>query len=286
MNQKLRLLICTNGSEASRPALEYGAWIADKMDFSVTLLGLIEDPNDQLKVEELVEVTSKRLDNLGAAYQTRLERGSSIRIISAITQEKQYLTVVGPFGRSVLHLVVYGRTFRKLLAAVETPILYVPEVCLPMRRILLCMGGLGYAKGVENISLFFARMSSAEVIMLHVIEPVTLNYPTSREITEHKDNLLGSHTPQGENLRQALENFRSAGVTASLKLRHGNPIHEIQEEITKGDYDLISLGSAYSTHSLRHLYLPNVTADIAEVSAKPLLTARENPDFLLSGAEP
>lgn len=282
MNQKLRLLICTNGSEASLPALEYGIWMADQMDFSVTLLGIVEEPDDLSRVEALVTETSRRLDESGAAYQTRLERGASIRIISMITHEHKYLTVVGPFGRSAIHRMVFGRTFRKLLGAVETPILYVPQVCLPLRRILLCTGGLGYARGIESITLYIARISQAEVTLLHVVEPVTLDYPTSREMLQHKDDLLESHTPQAENLRKALEDFRAAGVTAKLKLRHGNPVHEIHEEIDRGDFDLIALGSAYSTHSLRHLYLPNVTADIADSLDRPLLTARENSDFLSS----
>jgi hypothetical protein len=34
------------------------------------------------------------------------------------------------------------------------------------------------------------------------------------------------------------------------------------------------MGSAYSAHSLRHLYMPNVTAEVSEVVAIPLLSVR------------
>ena len=42
-------------------------------------------------------------------------------------------------------------------------------------------------------------------------------------------------------------------------------------------YDLICMGSGHSARGLRQLYQPNVTDEIAEASACPVLTARYDP---------
>ena len=45
-------------------------------------------------------------------------------------------------------------------------------------------------------------------------------------------------------------------------------------EAREGNYDLLCMGSPYSSHTLRQLYTPNVTAEIAETDLVPVLTAR------------
>jgi nucleotide-binding universal stress UspA family protein len=45
-------------------------------------------------------------------------------------------------------------------------------------------------------------------------------------------------------------------------------------ENSEGNYDLICMGSPYSANALRQLYAPNVTAEIAESTNCPVLTAR------------
>jgi nucleotide-binding universal stress UspA family protein len=51
-------------------------------------------------------------------------------------------------------------------------------------------------------------------------------------------------------------------------------VEEVLKEIKQGDYDLVCMGSPYSSHSLLHLYTPNVTAEVAETAHIPILTAR------------
>jgi nucleotide-binding universal stress UspA family protein len=68
---------------------------------------------------------------------------------------------------------------------------------------------------------------------------------------------------------------RRAGFQPEFKVRHGDVVHQIIDEVRKGDYDLVGMGSAYSAHSLRHLYTPNVTAEVAEELEIPILTVRQ-----------
>ena len=59
-----------------------------------------------------------------------------------------------------------------------------------------------------------------------------------------------------------------------MKVRNGNVLEEILAEVGQGNYDLLCMGSPYSSHALRQFYTPNITAEIAETDLVPVLTAR------------
>lgn len=116
--------------------------------------------------------------------------------------------------------------------------------------------------------------------LLNVVEPITYDYPTSRQVQEHVEGLVGTDTPQGRNLKTALSEAQAAGVPVEVKVRHGTIVHEILKEIRSGDYDLVGMGSPHSPSGLRHFFLPNVTAEVAEVIDRPVLTVRAGYDFV------
>jgi nucleotide-binding universal stress UspA family protein len=271
---EFRLLLCTNGYEASQPALEYGIWLAGLLRTPVMLLGVVEHPGSEMEVDGLLEETHSRLQVQGITCEVQVDRGRGSLVIARHAQENNYLTVVGPLGRPVWRRYLQGRSFRRMLSRIETPIIYVQETRLPLQRILLCMGGLGYAKSVAQLCIDLAHLVMAEITVFHVVEPMTLEYPLAKTVQEHLNDILNTDTPQGRNLRQAMEDIETAGVKAELRVHHGNPVHEILREVEKGAYDLIGLGSPYSAHSLRQMYMPNVTAEVAEAVGIPVLTVR------------
>ncbi len=276
MNDKsVSLLLCTNGCEAAQPALRYGVHLAGLLRLPVVLLGIIEGKSQEVRVLNSLTDTAQQLEREGIGFRQQLERGRGSIVISRYTQMGNYLTVVGPLGRPIWRRVVQGRSFRRLQSRIETPIFYVTEERWPVRRILLCMGGLGFAQAVENLCLNLAIASGAGLTLLHIVEPVTLDYPLAHEIQENWEEILETDTPQGRNLSAAMQRIHETGLDASLKIRHGSVVHEILDEVRGGDYDLVGMGSAYSAHSLRHLYMPNVTAEIAEEVDCPVLTVRQ-----------
>ena len=271
---KVRLLLCTNGSKFNRPALEYGVWLAGLLQIPVVLLGVIETPRLQPEVEAYINETAARLAEMGHPYQIDYDQGRGSVVIGRYTRLGNFITVVGPLGRPAWRRVVQGRSFRRLLAKIETPIIYVPKTRLPVRHILVCMGGLGYAQAVLNFVIFLAQAAEARVTLLHVVEPVSLEYPISRRIEENWKQILETDTPQGRNLKQAIEELERAGLTFEFKVRHGNIVHEILTELHEGDYDLIGMGSHYGFHNLRQMYLPDVTSEVAEGLSCPVVSVR------------
>jgi nucleotide-binding universal stress UspA family protein len=112
------------------------------------------------------------------------------------------------------------------------------------------------------------------VTILHVFHSTDVEYPGTRNVREHLKNLQDTDTLVGRSLRNALEVAQKEGLNAKATIRQGNVVEQILAEIKEGNYDMVCMGSPYSASSLRQLYTPNVTAEVAESVLCPVLTAR------------
>jgi len=276
------LLIATNGYKETKQSIEYGAWLADTMRMKITLLGVTEKLNpaaidDHHPLEDIFEEAVSLFKERGVEYRLEVQNGEAEHVIPEKANSGDYITVVSPLGRPPLKRWLTGRSLRPLMEKISVPILYVPQVRLPLKKMMICTGGLEYTESAESLAVQISKVNHADVTILHVIPPTDLDYPSTREVREHLDDLADTDTLPGRNLRKALDMAEDAGLNAKAVTRQGNIIEQILAEIKEGDYDLVCMGSPYSAHSLRQLYAPNVTAEVAEVVHCPVLTARFKP---------
>lgn len=280
---KPELLIATNGFKGTWNAIEYGAWLAELMQTRVTLLGVNEKRrlaaiDDHHPLEDIFARAVEIFQSKGVAYDLVVRNGDAEHVIPEYANPGDFITVVSPLGRSRLRHWLIGRSFRDLMEQIKGPILYVREIRLPLRKILLSAGGLGYEVTAENLALQVANLSRAEVTILHVIPPMDLDYPTTRKARGHVGDLQDTDTVLGRSLRKGLDVAKQAGLNAKVITRQGHVVEEILAEVREGNYDLVCMGSRYSAHALRQLYTPNVTAEVAEAVSCPVLTVRHLPD--------
>lgn len=273
------VLIATNGFKGTWPSIEYGTWLASTLNTNVTLLGVNEKPNpaaidDHNPLEDVFEAAVELFQKNGVKYELLVENGNAEDVIPQWAKQRDSIVVLGPLGRPQIRRLLTGSSIRHLMEEIEQPILYVPEATLPLKKILICIGGLGYEVTAEHIAMQMAMKSRAEVTLLHIVPPMDLDYPTARIVRENWQNLTETDTPVGRSLREALQVAKDEGLTASVKARQGNVVEEILAEVKEGGYDLLCMGSPYSTNALRQLYAPNVTAEIAEAVTCPVLSAR------------
>ncbi|GJQ51993.1 MAG: hypothetical protein HKUEN02_08400 [Anaerolineaceae bacterium] len=272
-------LIVTNGFKGTWPAVEFGATLAGAMKIKCTLLGAIESfdsetMDDHHPLEDVFAQAVELFQKLGVEYALDVRNGPAEKIVPKFANQGDLITVIGPLGRPAFRRWLTGRSIRLLMEQIRNPILYVPEANLPVTKILVTVGGLGYAKDAESIAVQIARAVAAEVTILYVIPPTDLDYPSARNVQKHVENLAETDTLPGRSLRNALEIARGAGLKASIKVRQGDIIEEIVDEIEEGAYDLVCMGSAYSADTLRQFYAPNIAAEVAEAARCPVLTAR------------
>ena len=279
---KPELLIATNGFKATWAAIEYGAWFASSMKMKVMLLGVNERSNtaaidDDHPLEDLFAQAIELFQKNGVEYSLEIHNGNAEQVIPEKANQGNFLTVVTPLGRSRFRHWLIGRSFRALMEGIKGPILYVPMVRLPLKRLLISAGGLGYEVDAENLALQVATIHRADVTLLHVIPPTDLDYPTTRDAREHAGDLQDTDTILGRSLRMGLSIAKEAGLNTTLITRQGHVVEEILGELKHGNYDMVCMGSRYSAHALRQLYTPNVTADVADAVNCPLLTVRHLP---------
>jgi nucleotide-binding universal stress UspA family protein len=273
------LLIATNGFVGTWNSIEYGAWLAAALDKKVALFGVTENLSpaaidEHHPLEDVFARAVELFQRSGVEYSLEVQNGNAEDVIPRKAKQGNYIIVLGPLGRPQFRRMLTGRSIRHLMEEIAQPILYVPELRLPLKKILICIGGLGYEVTAEHIAMQMAMKSRAEITLLHIIPPIDMNYPTAKTVSAHWKHLEDTNTPVGRSLRQALEVAKNDGLTASVKARQGNVVEEIMSEVKDGNYDLLCMGSVYSSNALRQLYAPNVTAEIADSSACPILSAR------------
>jgi len=273
------VLITTNGFKEAWNAIEYGAWFAKTLGMKVTLLGVTEklDPvaiDDYHPLEDEFERAVRLFKEQGVAYSLEIQNGEAEQVISKRANSREFITVISSLGRSQIRRWLVGRSIRHFIEAIANPILYVPTVRVPLKKLLIAVGGLGYELEAEHLSLQIARQHQAEVTLLHIVPPVDLDYPTARVASEQWQDLLNTDTVLGHNLRKAVETVTSVGLTAQVEVRQGHVVEQIGSVLKTGDYDLLCMGSAYGGNALRQLFTPNVTAEITEAVPCPVLSAR------------
>lgn len=273
------VLIATNGFIDSWNAVEYGAWFAESMRMKITLLGVTEKldsvaSDDHHPLEDVFERAVRLFKERGVAYSLEVQTGSAEQVIAKKANSGAYITVLGPLGRPQFRRWLVGRSIRDFLESISRPILYVPAVRLPMQKLLISLGGLGYEVDAEMLALKVAVQNKAEVTLLHIVPPVDLDYPTARVASENWRDLINTDTVLGRNLRKAVETVEAAGLKATVDVRQGHVVEEITAALKSKEYDLLCMGSPYGGNPLRQLYAPNVTAEIAEAAYCPVLVAR------------
>ncbi|MEW6401594.1 MAG: universal stress protein [Chloroflexota bacterium] len=273
------ILIATNGFKGTFPAIEYGAWLAQTLSARVTLLGVTEHLSpaaidDHHPLEDVFARAVELFQQNDVEYSLEVENGDAEQVIPRKAGEKDYITLLGPLGRPQIRRWLMRRSIHHLMEEIKGPILYVPQACLPLKKILICIGGLGYEVTAEHLAMQIAVKSRAEITLLHVVPPVDMEYPTTRVEREHWRSLVETDTPVGRSLREAMEFAKANGLTAAAHSRQGNVVEQILAEVRANDYDLLCMGSAYSANPLRQLYSTNVTAEVTDAGICPVLTAR------------
>ena len=273
------LLITTNGFRGTWFAIEYGAWLAEVMRMNITLLGVTEFLNpaaidDHHPLEDIFERAVSLFQEKGLSYRLEVRNGVAERVIPEKANSGSYITVMSPLGRTQLRRLIVGRSIRPLMERIQGPILYVPEMRLPLKKILISAGGLGYEAAAENLALQVATANQADVTILHVIPSTELESPATRKLREHTKDLAATNTLPGRSLRHALELAQEAGLNARAIARQGIIAEEILTELREGNYDMLCMGSSYSASTLRQYYAPHITAEVAEAAHCPVMTAR------------
>ena len=271
-----KILLVINGYSEGWETIQYAVGMAKTMDLPLTLLGVVEKMDEEHPVEDMFSRALTLFQEKNIRYDLQLVNGDTEEVLAEIDWNEETYLFVGSLGRSHLRRWLVGRSFRKTLENVSSPIFYAREARLPIKNILICFGGLDYTGKAEEIGLEIGKCAGAEVKFLHVIPPVESEHLPADVLAEKQEKLLDEQPAL--TLKNAKKHAKEQGVKSNIIVRHGNIVQQILEELDAQRYDLICMGSSFSDpNNLRRLYAPNITAEIAEAVNCPVLTARAVP---------
>ncbi|MGB3905720.1 MAG: universal stress protein [Anaerolineae bacterium] len=271
----MKILMCTDGSTHAAEALRYGALIAREAKGPVTLLGVIESPDEERKVNRMLERTSSALCDDVPHIDTRIRHGHAAEEILKETEERAYdLVIVGSRGRRGITRFLLGSTAARLAHYCPAPVLIVKGKKSSLEKILVCTAGAKWGEKDTELAGRVAALTGASVIVLHVMSqlPLTLEAKMS-DLENSTEALLDSDAREGEHLRKDLQILEGFGVEGQAKVRHGLVIDEIMAEAEEGDYDLIVSG-AHIASGLQRFMLTDTTEQIVLGSNRPVLVVR------------
>lgn len=274
----MHILVCTDGTPASAPALTFGASLATSLRAQVTVLQApAGHPWEQLATRASSAVRDE-LQAAGIDCRT-ISRSEFPRqaIVAQATQDGYDVVVLGLLERGGwLRRWLRGPSTRRVLQHVASPVLVVPADRPPPRRILLCSGDLWYPAETIDLVGQIAQATRAEVTLLYVVPKPPLDYPILHELDDNWGALLQMDNPQARNLKAGRETLRQRGIQTLLSLRHGSVIDQIMDEIHTGEYDLVALGSTYAARSLHRYFEASITDRVVERANRPVLVVRHH----------
>jgi nucleotide-binding universal stress UspA family protein len=271
----MRILMCTDGSRHAAEALRFGALIARNAKGPITLLGVIERPEEERKVNRILEKTRNALCQDVPDIEKKVRHGHAAEEILKETEEREYdLVIAGSRGRRGITRFLLGSTAARLARYSQTSVLIVKGRREGLRTMLVCTAGAEYGEKDTEIAGRIAALTGASVTILHVMSqlPLTLEAKIS-DLQHSTEELLASDAREGAHLRKDLQILNECRVTGEAKIRHGLVVEEILSEAKEGDYDVIVIG-AHIASGLQRVVLTNTTEDILLDSDRPVLVVR------------
>jgi nucleotide-binding universal stress UspA family protein len=271
----VKILICSDGSEAADRAVKLGVAVAAACHAEVTLLGVLETPGAEDSI----------LDSLRRGHQALLDKkipaelitksGEPIAEIVRRTEDLSYdLVVVGAPRREGRGLFWRPTKTYKIIKSVRPPVLVVMGKTTTIKRILVCTGGKKYIDNAVKLTGEIARGMGATVTLFHVVAPPPAIYARLYRQEVDTEAVLASRSELGQNLRNEKSILDSLGVPTEVRLRQGHVLDEIFNEIRRGDYDLVVSGASLSRGSIHTYILGDVTREIVNRTECAVLVAR------------
>ena len=274
----MRILICSDGMPASAAATRLGGIISRSCKAETVLLGIVEQPRDEIPLREALEREASQLRHDAVAPKVVIRAGEPIREILNETSTSAYdLVVIGAQHKGNSGLYWRSAKTYEVIKAITPPVLVAIGQCETLNRFLVCTGGGAYIDEALDLSGNLAAALNASVTLLHVMAEPPAMYADLVQLEEDLDRLLESKSELGVNLRRQKEKLEKLGAKAEVRIRHGIVIDQVFGEIRGGNYDLVVTGSSRARGVVRHYIMGDLTRQILNRANSPVLVARAGP---------
>jgi len=294
-----KIIVTTDFSTQSLPAVRYALALGSTIGASVTLLHVVESSSPLAGMESLVLArTDSEIEALAARQLEALaqrESKGSVKVTTMVRTGKPFheialsagerhadLIVIATHGHTGLKHVLLGSTAERVVRHAPCPVLTIPTRNLPkharqaaslkLKKILVPIDFSSLSKDALPYALLLAGHSGAELALLHIVEKFPMDSllgPVTNELTvpwimEAETNLEG--------LAGSLA--KTAGVKATAVVERGTPFERICHTAKTAGADIIVLTTRGYT-GLQHVWLGSTAERVVRHSPCPVLVVRE-----------
>jgi nucleotide-binding universal stress UspA family protein len=276
----MKILLCSEGTERSRNAIQLCLRIASATKSEVTIFGITEFESDEIPLLEALRQTQHAFLAEGVNVEILSKHGDPISEIAKRAVEGNYdLIVIGGEAKPGGQISVLSQKAYEIIELLVRPVLVVPVPRPDIRRILICSGGATYIEAAIKLVIGLARDLNASVTLFTALPEASVMISDRIEPEVDVETLLASNSVLGHNLRSEKAMIEAAGVSTEVRVRSGLVHVEIAAEIESGDYDLVVLGSKPSRDVFSNYLLGNMTRRLVNWVSRPVLVvASEIPD--------
>ena len=276
----MRILVATGGAAHSERAVRFCTQLFRMIKNSpeFTILTVVKYETDRLRAEEILNKACQILDAPGAMITTTTRVGHPAEEIIREAEEGGYrLVVVGEKQHhGFVTRFILGSTALRVVEHAPCPVIVAKGKIGPIRRILLCDSGLRDPslpdRFIEQVGDLM--QGKEELTILHVMSQMSAGPGvTGKQLTAEANELIFEHAPEGELLKQDLQQLARLTVYPHPKVRHGLVVDEILAEACEGDYDLVVIG-AHRGEGWRRILLDDLAHQIVTHIDRPVLIVR------------
>ena len=271
----MKILICSDGTRAAESAIELGGLLAGPLKAETTLFGIAEKSQDKGPLREALEKQAQPLRVQKFGLEISMHAGEPVRQILDQTSKTSYdLVIIGArWTGATGHYWRSEKTY-EVIKAIQPAVLVAIGEFKQLKRFLVCTGGKEFIEQGIQLTGKLAAALGASVTLLNVMAEPPAIYADLVRLEEDVDQLLGSKSELGTNLRRQKGELERLGVSAEVRLRHGIVVDQVFEEAREGNYDLIVTGTSRARGLLRHYIMGDLTRSILNHANCPVLVAR------------
>src|SRR5260370_26908232 len=166
----MKILLCSEGTERSRNAIQLGLRIASATKSEVTIFGITELESDEIPLLEALRQTQRAFLAEGVNVEILSKHGDPISEIAKRAVEGNYdLIVIGGEAKPGGQISVLSQKAYEIIELLVRPVLVVPVPRPDSRRSLIFSGGATYIEAAINLVTGLAPDLSASLPLVPVL---------------------------------------------------------------------------------------------------------------------
>lgn len=270
----MHMLIYVGPAPSRDQVIEFCVPLIEKVASSVTLLACGSDENQDLLSDAVEHL---HIPPHIPLTQWVLPGNAQTAILKAARKGSFDMVILGRLNQPIGRLLP-GSHSKVIAQRLKPSAIRVHGPARPIKRILIASGGDHHTFDDVNVTTDVALPLAASVTLMHVVSQQSLLFEGFAPEPFSADEFIASDTPEATVLRKAADILRERGVETQIKSRVGPVIDEIIAELRVGDYDMLVIGAHRAETALDRLLFEDLTDELLDLAALPVLIARRNED--------